>query len=81
MLKTLQLLEVRFLLSLVDGKTQENTDTKSWGDGALLQEAGVEIVIVDNDRKAHSKTTRETFAKFGIQVWFHLVRRLLAIGN
>ena len=30
---------------------------------------GVEIVIVDNDRKAHSKTTREAFAKFGIQVW------------
>ena len=37
--------------------------------GPTLQDAGVEIVIVDNDRKTHSKTTREAFAKFGIKVW------------
>ena len=37
--------------------------------GLLLQDAGVETVVVDNDRKAHSKTTREAFAKFGIKVW------------
>ena len=29
--------------------------------GPTLQDAGVEIVIVDNDRMAHSKTTREFF--------------------
>ena len=37
--------------------------------GPTLQDAGIEIVIVDNDRKVHSKTTREAFAKFGIRVW------------
>ena len=36
--------------------------------GLLLQDAGVETVVVDNDRKANSKTTRESFAKFGIKV-------------
>ena len=40
---------------------------KEFGDG--LQAAGVEIVIVDNDRKAHSKTVRDQWAKFGIKVW------------
>ena len=39
---------------------------KEFGDG--LQAAGVEIVIVDNDRKAHSKTVRDEWAKFGIKV-------------
>ena len=40
---------------------------KEFGD--CLQAAGVEIVIVDNDRKAHSKTVRDQWAKFGIKVW------------
>ena len=29
--------------------------------GQALQDAGVEIVVVDNDRKAHSKTVRNTW--------------------
>ena len=33
-----------------------------------LQDAGVEIVVVDNDWKAHSKTVRDAWAKFGIKV-------------
>ena len=37
--------------------------------GPILQEAGVKIVIVDNDKKAHTKTVREAWAKFGIKVW------------
>ena len=36
--------------------------------GQALQDAGVEIVVVDNDRKAHSKTVRDAWAKFGIEV-------------
>ena len=35
----------------------------------LLQDAGVETVIVDNDRKAHSKIVRDAWARFGIKVW------------
>ena len=37
--------------------------------GELLQDAGVEIVVVDNDKKAHSKMVRDAWAKFGIKVW------------
>ena len=37
--------------------------------GEILQNAGVEIVIVDNDRKAHSKNFTDAWAKFGIKVW------------
>ena len=37
--------------------------------GPLLQDAGVEMVVVDNDRKAHSKATRVAFQKFGIKIW------------
>ena len=37
--------------------------------GQTLQDAGVETVIVDNDRKAHSKIVRDAWAKFGIKVW------------
>ena len=37
--------------------------------GQLLQESGVTTVIVDNDRKAHSKMVRDAWAKFGIKVW------------
>ena len=37
--------------------------------GPLLEEAGVETDIVDNDRKPHSKTGRDEWAKFGIKVW------------
>ena len=37
--------------------------------GELLQETGVDIVVVDNDRKAHSKIVRNEWAKFGIKVW------------
>ena len=37
--------------------------------GQVLQDAGVEIVVVDNDRKAHSKTVRDAWAKFGIALW------------
>ena len=37
--------------------------------GELLQEAGVETVIVDNDRKAHSTIVRDAWARFGIKVW------------
>ena len=35
--------------------------------GELLQEAGVETVIVDNDRKAHSTIVRDAWARFGIK--------------
>ena len=34
-----------------------------------LQDARVETVIVDNDRKAHSKIVRDAWARFGIKVW------------
>ena len=37
--------------------------------GETLQDAGVETVIVDNDRKAHSKIVRYAWARFGIKVW------------
>ena len=37
--------------------------------GQTLQDAGVETVIVDNDRKAHCKIVRDSWAKFGIKVW------------
>ena len=37
--------------------------------GQVLQWAGVETVIVDNDKKAHSKTVTDAWAKFGINVW------------
>ena len=37
--------------------------------GDSLPAAGVEIVIVDNERKAHSKMVRDEWAKFGIKVW------------
>ena len=37
--------------------------------GEILQNAGVEIVVVDNDKKAHSKTVADARAKFGIKEW------------
>ena len=37
--------------------------------GQTLQDAGVETVIVGNDRKARCKIVRDACAKFGIQVW------------
>ena len=37
--------------------------------GQLLQDAGVTTVIVDNDRKAHSKMVQDAWAKFDIKVW------------
>ena len=37
--------------------------------GLELQDAGVKTVIVDNDRKAHSKMVQDAWAKFGIKVW------------
>ena len=37
--------------------------------GPILKDAGVETVIVDNDRKAHSKTVRDAWDKFEIKVW------------
>ena len=37
--------------------------------GTAFQDAGVETVIVDNDRKPHTKTVRDAWAKFGIEVW------------
>ena len=37
--------------------------------GSKLQDAGVEMVVVDNDRQAHSKATRVAFQKFGIKIW------------
>ena len=40
---------------------------KEFGDG--LQASGLEIVIVGNDRKAHIKTLRDEWTKFGMKVW------------
>ena len=38
--------------------------------GELLQDAGIKtVMIVDNDRKAHSTIVRDEWAKFGIDVW------------
>ena len=34
-----------------------------------FQWAEVEIVIVDNDKKAHSKNVTDAWEKFGINVW------------
>ena len=34
-----------------------------------LQESGVEIEIVDNDRKAHKQGYGRGFWKFGVKVW------------
>ena len=35
----------------------------------VIQWAGVETVIVNNDKKAHSKTVTDAWAKFDIKVW------------
>ena len=35
----------------------------------MLRDQGVETVIVDNDRKAHTKMVRDAWGKFGIKVW------------
>ena len=37
--------------------------------GQLIQDAGVETVIVNNGRKAHSKMVRDVCTKFDIKVW------------
>ena len=37
--------------------------------GRVFVDAGVETVIVDNDRKAHTKTVRDAWGKFGLKVW------------
>ena len=37
--------------------------------GPIFQDAGVETLIVDNDRKAHTKAVRDAWAKFEIRVW------------
>ena len=37
--------------------------------GQVLQWAGVETVIVDNNKMAHSKTVTDAWEKFGINVW------------
>ena len=37
--------------------------------GQVLQWAGVETVIVNNDKKAHSKTVTDPWTKFDIKVW------------
>ena len=37
--------------------------------GPVLQETGVETVICDNDRKAHSKAVRDCWGEFDIKVW------------
>ncbi len=36
--------------------------------GSKLQDPGVEMVVVDNDRKAHRKATQVAFQKFDIKV-------------
>ena len=35
----------------------------------MLRDQGAETVIVDNDRKAHTKMVRDAWGKFGIKVW------------
>ena len=37
--------------------------------GPEFRDAGVETVVVDNDRKAHTKTVCNAWKKFGIEVW------------
>ena len=37
--------------------------------GQILQDAGVRIVLVDNDKKAHSKTVMDAWAEYDIKVW------------
>ena len=34
----------------------------------MLRDQGVETVIVDNDRKAHTKMVRDAWVKFGIKI-------------
>ena len=58
--------EYRLELKGVNSKELEyEVDTEF---GELLQDGGVETVIVDNDRKAHSKLVRDAWARFGIKV-------------
>ena len=59
--------EYRLELKRANAKELGYVVEKEFGDG--LQAAGVEIFIVDNDRKAHSNTVRDEWAKFGIKVW------------
>ena len=37
--------------------------------GEMFRDQGVETVIVDNDRKAHTKMVRDAWGKFAIKVW------------
>ena len=59
--------EYRLELSKVNSK--ELSEVVASTMGPVFQDAGVETVIVDNDRKAHSKVVRDAWAKFGIDVW------------
>ena len=61
------LIEYRLELRGVNAKELASVVSSQFG--SILQEAGVKIVIVDNDKKAHTKTVREAWAKFGIKVW------------
>ena len=48
--------------------------------GQVLKWAGVETVIVDNDKRGHSKTVTGAWKTFGINVWPGLVREKSKIG-
>ena len=54
--------EYRLELHGVNGTELAYVVNKEFGE--TLQDAGVETVIVDNDRKAHSKILRDAWARF-----------------
>ena len=58
-----------YRLELVSVNLAELTSVVAKEFGEILQNAGVEIVIADNDKKTHSKIVTDAWAKFGIKVW------------
>ena len=59
--------EYRLELKGVNSKELEYVVDTEFGE--LLRDGGVETVVVDNDKKAHSKMVRDAWAKFDIKVW------------
>ena len=51
-----------YRLELVSVTSAEVASVVAKEFGEILQNAGVEIVIVDNDKKAHSKTVTDAWA-------------------
>ena len=58
-----------YRLELVSVNSAELASVVAKESGEVLQNAEVEIVVVDKDKKAHSKTVTDAWVKFGMKVW------------